>query len=158
MRRLSTAARLFLTVWLVYAAFATTNVVRETYLAVALGDRGSVRVDPFLGLHPDLFAIPGRGAYINSNPGASLLGAVPYALSRPAVAGLFALRPGLAATDFPMISPRQPAQSYLLQKLVRTADGDALHAIHGVAMPPGEPLPHEDIVDITWWISEGAKI
>ena len=51
--------RLFLTVWLVYAAFLTTNVVRETYLAVALGGDYSVRVDPYLGLHPDLFEILG---------------------------------------------------------------------------------------------------
>jgi len=91
-----TARRLFLTVWLVYAAHLTSNVVRETYLAVSIGDRLSLRVDPYLGLHPDLFRIEGRGAYIDSNPGASLLGAIPYALSRPLVAGLFALRPGLA--------------------------------------------------------------
>ncbi|MBK6496197.1 MAG: hypothetical protein IPO52_15495 [Gemmatimonadetes bacterium] len=96
MTRASMAVRLFLTVWLVYAAFATTNVVRETYLAVSLGERLSVRVDPYLGLHPDLFEIPGRGAYINSNPGASLVGAIPYALARPVIAGLFALRPELA--------------------------------------------------------------
>ena len=93
MTRASTAVRLFLTVWLVYAAFATTNVVRETYLAVSLGERLSVRVDPYLGLHPDLFEIPGRGSYINSNPGASLVGAIPYAVARPLIAGLFALRP-----------------------------------------------------------------
>lgn len=124
MRRLSTAARLFLTVWLVYAAFATTNVVRETYLAVALGDRGSVRVDPFLGLHPDLFAIPGRGAYINSNPGASLLGAVPYALSRPAVAGLFALRPGLAAPKPPTTyeDPRPNRTNFMNEMRARGLD------------------------------------
>jgi hypothetical protein len=90
------ARRLFLTVWLVYVAHLTSNVVRETYLAVALGDRLSLRVDPYLGLHPDLFLIEGRGAYIDSNPGASLLGAIPYAVSRPLVAGLFALRPALA--------------------------------------------------------------
>lgn len=89
--------RLFLTVWLMYAAHATSNVARETYLAVALGGQYTVRVDSFYGLHPDLFEIPGRGAYINSNPGASLLGAVPYAISRPAIAGLFALKPSLGA-------------------------------------------------------------
>jgi hypothetical protein len=95
------AVRLFLTVWLVYAAFATTNVARETYLAVSLGERLSVRVDPYLGLHPDLFEIPGRGAYINSNPGASMVGAIPYAVARPLIAGLFALRPGLGAQKPP---------------------------------------------------------
>jgi hypothetical protein len=89
-------------VWFVYALHATTNVVRETYLAMALGERASVRVDEYLGLHPDLFAIPGRGAYINNNPGASFLGAVPYALARPALAGLFAWRPSL-------IAPKPPA-------------------------------------------------
>jgi hypothetical protein len=89
--------RLFLTVWLVYAAHATSNVVRETYLAVAIGGDYTVRVDPYLGLHPDLFEIAGRGAYINSNPGASLLGAVPYAMVRPAIAALFALKPSLGA-------------------------------------------------------------
>ncbi len=101
MTRRSTAVRLFLTMWLVYAAFATTNVARETYLAVALGERLTVRVDPYLGLHPDLFEIPGRGAYINSNPGASIFGAVPYALARPLIAGLFAMRPALGAPKPP---------------------------------------------------------
>lgn len=95
MIRCGVAVRLFLTVWMVYAAFLTTNVVRETYLAVALGGDYSVRVDRYLGLHPDLFEIPGRGSYINSNPGASMLGAVPYAAARPLIAGLFAIRPGL---------------------------------------------------------------
>lgn len=94
--------RLFLTVWLVYAAHATTNVARETYLAVAIGERLTIQVDPYLGLHPDLFPIEGRGAYINSNPGASMLGAVPYALARPAIEGLFRLRPDLA-------TPKPPA-------------------------------------------------
>lgn len=96
-----TRLRLFLTVWLVYAAFLTTNVVRETYLAVAIGGEYTVKVDRYLGLHPDLFEIPGRGSYINSNPGASLLGAIPYAVSRPAIAGLFALKPALGAPKPP---------------------------------------------------------
>jgi hypothetical protein len=121
---MSTGTRLFLTVWLVYAAFATTNVVRETYLAVALGDRLSVRVDPFLGLHPDLFEMPGRGGYINSNPGAALLGAVPYALSRPVVAGLFALRPGLAAPKPPTIyqDPRPNRTNFMNEMRARGLD------------------------------------
>ena len=93
--------RLFLTVWLGYAAFATTNVVRETYLAVALATDLTVRVDPYLGLHPDLFEIPGRGAYINSNPGASMFGAIPYAASRPLIGALFAVKPELGAPKPP---------------------------------------------------------
>jgi hypothetical protein len=90
-----TALRLFLTVWIVYAVHLSTNVVRETYLAISLGERFSVRVDEYLGLHPDLFEIPGRGAYINNNPGASMLGAVPYTLARPVLAVLFRLKPDL---------------------------------------------------------------
>lgn len=100
-RRDTTAARIFLTVWLVYAAHLTSNVVRETYLAVAVGTALTVRVDPYLGLHPDLFEIPGRGAYINSNPGASFAGAVPYAIARPFIAALFALKPELGAPKPP---------------------------------------------------------
>ncbi|MEO8634281.1 MAG: glycosyltransferase family 39 protein [Gemmatimonadales bacterium] len=95
------AIRLFLTVWLVYGAHLTSNVVRETYLAVALGDRLSIRVDPFLGLHPDLFEMPGRGAYINSNPGASMLGAIPYVAARPVMEALFRLKPELVAPKPP---------------------------------------------------------
>lgn len=94
--RRSTAWRIFATVWLVYALHFASNVVRETYLAVSLGDSLSLRVDPYEGLHPDLFEIEGRGVYINNNPGASLLGAVPYAVARPFIAGLFSLRPELA--------------------------------------------------------------
>jgi hypothetical protein len=93
--------RLFLTVWLVYGAFLTTNVVRETYLAVAIAEDQSVRVDRFLGLHPDLFEIPGRGGYINSNPGASVLGAVPWFVAQPAVAALFSWKPSLGAPKPP---------------------------------------------------------
>src|SRR5690606_1933655 len=41
--------------------------------------------------------IAGRGAYINSNPGASMLGALPYAAAQPALRLLFRLKPGLIA-------------------------------------------------------------
>ncbi len=98
----ATCVRLFLTVWLVFSVHFTTNVVRETYLAVTVGESLSLQVDEYLGLHPDLFEIPGRGAYINNNPGASFLGAVPYALARPGLELLYRLRPGL-------ISPKPPA-------------------------------------------------
>jgi hypothetical protein len=98
-----TALRLFLTVWLVYAMHATTNVVRETYLAISLGGHASVRVDEFLGLHPDLFQIPGRGVYINNNPGASILGGLAYVFVRPAIAMAVKLKPSIAA-------PKPPAR------------------------------------------------
>jgi Dolichyl-phosphate-mannose-protein mannosyltransferase len=141
MTRHSTAVRLFLTVWLVYAAFATTNVARETYLAVSLGERLSVRVDPYLGLHPDLFEIPGRGAYINSNPGASMVGALPYALSRPLIAGLFALRPGLEAPKPPTsYADARPNRTKLMNEM-RARGLDVRLALAALATQVGLMAP-----------------
>lgn len=116
--------RLFVTVWLVYSAFLTTNVVRETYLAVAIAEDHSVRVDRFLGLHPDLFEIPGRGGYINSNPGASLLGAVPWFVAQPAVAALFAWRPSLGAPKPPAAydDPRPNRTTFMNEMRARGLD------------------------------------
>ena len=68
------------------------------------------------------------------------------------------LRAGPAATDFPMVTPRQPAESYLIHKLLRTADGQRLHALHGVEMPPDAPLPHADLVRLHHWIATGAEL
>src|SRR6476659_6717726 len=57
----SIAVRLFLTCWLVYSVHVATNTVREIYLALAIGDRLSFRVDEYAHLHPDLFEKPGYG-------------------------------------------------------------------------------------------------
>jgi hypothetical protein len=135
------ARRLALTVALVYTIHFAPNVVRETYLAVALGDQASIRVDQFLGLHPDLFAIEGRGAYINSNPGASMLGAVPYALARPGIDLLLRLKPELAAPK-PQATyddPRPNRERFLNEARARGLDiklGLAAVATHlGLMMP-----------------------
>jgi hypothetical protein len=79
------AVRLFFTAWLIYALHAATNTVREIYPALSLGDHLSFRVDEYAGLHPDLFEKAGYGWHINSNPGASMLAALPYAALRPAI-------------------------------------------------------------------------
>ena len=79
------AVRLFLTCWLVYGLHFSTNTVREIYPALSLGDHLSFNVSEYIGLHPDIFEIPGRGAFINSNPGSSIVGAIPYAISRPLI-------------------------------------------------------------------------
>jgi hypothetical protein len=79
----SIAFRLFLTCWLIYTLHFATNTVREIYPALSLVEHLSFDVTDYLGLHPDIFEIPGRGAYINNNPGASILGAAPYALTYP---------------------------------------------------------------------------
>lgn len=79
------AWRLFLTCWLVFGLHASTEVVREVYPAVALGDHLSFRLDEYAGLHPDLFEKDGYGWHIGNNPGASMLAAVPYALARPVI-------------------------------------------------------------------------
>jgi hypothetical protein len=79
------AIRLFLTCWIIYALHLATNTVREIYPALSIGDHFSFRVDEYANLHPDLFEKPGYGWHINSNPGASMLGAIPYAMARPVI-------------------------------------------------------------------------
>lgn len=79
------AVRLFVTCWLVFTLHFATNTVREIYPALSLGDHFSFDVSEYSGLHPDIFEIPGRGAFINNNPGASIIGAIPYILSRPLI-------------------------------------------------------------------------
>lgn len=76
--------RIFLTCWLVFTLHFATNTVREIYPALSLGDHLSFNVIEYADLHPDLFEYQGK-AYINNNPGASILGAIPYTLSRPLI-------------------------------------------------------------------------
>lgn len=82
---LSIALRLFITCWLVYTLHFSTNIVREIYPALALGDHFSFRVDEYANMHPDLFDKPGYGWHIGNNPGASMVAAVPYAIARPVI-------------------------------------------------------------------------
>ena len=79
------AARLFWTCWLLYSLHFATNVVRDIYLAVAIGDHFSFRVDEYAGMHPDLFEHPGYGWHTGGNPGVSMIGAIPYGAARPVI-------------------------------------------------------------------------
>ena len=81
----SIALRLFITCWLVYTIHFATNIVREIYPALALGDHFSFRLDEYANMHPDLFEKEGYGWHIGNNPGASMLAAIPYALARPLI-------------------------------------------------------------------------
>lgn len=62
------------------------------------------------------------------------------------------LRSGLEPTGFPMVTPRHPSESYLIQKLLRTQAGTVLHAVQGDPMPPDGELEHEDLVKLAHWI------
>lgn len=81
--------RLFLTCWIVYAAHFATNFVREHYLVVSMVEDRTFDLGKYLGLHVDIFenppSAPHGGVHHGANPGISLLGAVPYAVLRPAV-------------------------------------------------------------------------
>lgn len=77
--------RLFFTCWLIFGLHFSTEIVREIYPAVALGDHLSFRVDEYAGLHPDIFQTEEHGWHIANNPGVSMLAAVPYALARPVI-------------------------------------------------------------------------
>jgi hypothetical protein len=79
------AVRLFLTCWIVFTLHFATNTVREVYLALAIGDHFSFRVDEYAHMHPDIFEKEGYGWHVGNNPGISMLAAIPYALSRPII-------------------------------------------------------------------------
>ncbi len=88
-----TKVRLFLTCWVIYAVHFSPYVYRELYLAMSLAEDQSVRVDKYEDLHPDLFWLPERGAFLAGNPGASILAAVPYWLTQPIVNRVAPVRP-----------------------------------------------------------------
>ena len=83
----SMAWRLFLSAWIIFSLHFATDIVREHYPAIALGDHFSFRLDEYGGLHPDLFEKPGWGWHIGNNPGVSMLAAIPYVLARPLIDG-----------------------------------------------------------------------
>ena len=62
----------------------------------------------------------------------------------------------LRDTGFPMVAPRDSSQSFLLHKLLREDDGDALFGVLGDPMPPEAPLPYADQLVIIQWIESGA--
>ncbi len=61
-----------------------------------------------------------------------------------------------ASTGYPRVTPAQPSESFLIQKLLRDPDGAPLHAVRGAVMPPDEPLEYPDMVMIARWIEDGA--
>lgn len=128
-RRFSTrgvAVRVFFTCWLIYGLHFATNTVREIYPALSLGDRFSFDVAEYAGLHPDIFEVPGRGVFINSNPGASVIGAIPYLALRPVidrvVARVEASRAKGTTAKPTYNSPYPLAQNFYLQARERGYD------------------------------------
>jgi hypothetical protein len=78
----SPAKRVFLTCWLVFAAFWAPFIVREHFPALSLMEDGSLNVERYVDWSEDIFRAAG-GAYINNNPGASLTGALVLIPMRP---------------------------------------------------------------------------
>ena len=129
----SIAVRLFITCWLVFALHFATNTVREIYPALSLGDHLTFDVSEYSGLHPDIFEIQGRGAFINNNPGASILGAVPYALFRP-ITDRIIERVQASRAQNPQLEQVQYATIYpMAQEFYRTAREKGLDVKFGLA-------------------------
>lgn len=78
--------RLAVSLWIVLSLHFATNISRELYPAITLAERGTLAVDEYTGLHPDIFVAPSGRAFINNNPGASVVAAVPLVLARPLLA------------------------------------------------------------------------
>ena len=144
----SIALRLFLTCWLVYVLHFTTNIVREIYPALAIGDHFSFRVDEYAHMHPDLFEKPGYGWHIGNNPGASMLAAIPYALSRPildrVVTAVQQRRAAAGLTEPPTYdSPWPMAREFFQEAWRRGFDvkfGLAAFVIQALCMAPSSAL------------------
>lgn len=81
----SVPLRLFLSLWVVYCAHFATDFVREHFLVVSIVDRHTFNLDPYYGMHPDIFQMPDGHAFHGANPGASMIAAIPYFIFKPAV-------------------------------------------------------------------------
>ncbi len=142
------AARLFLTCWLVYGLHFATNIVREIYPALALGDHFSFRLDEYANMHPDLFDKPGYGWHSGNNPGVSMVAAIPYALARPVIDRVVARvqrqRAASGQTEPPAYnSPWPMAQEFYKEAWRRGLDvkfGLAAFVMHAFCMAPVSAL------------------
>ncbi|MCO6511923.1 MAG: hypothetical protein J5I65_14150 [Aridibacter famidurans] len=86
---------MFITCWIVYGLHFATNIPREVFPALSLGDHWSFRVDEYGGMHNDIFNADdvdglrndeGRwGYHIGNNPGVSMLAAIPYTIAKPVI-------------------------------------------------------------------------
>jgi len=76
------AASLWLLCWFVYSLHWTPFLIREHLPAITLAEQGTLDVGRFANLSEDVFRTAGGGTYINNNPGASILAAVPLRLTR----------------------------------------------------------------------------
>lgn len=94
--------KIFVTCWLIFTIHFATNTVREIYPALSLADNFSFDVTEYAELHPDIFIIEGRGAFINNNPGASMMGAIPYFLLKPVTDRIIEKVKANRAVDPPM--------------------------------------------------------
>lgn len=82
------AARVFLICQVVYTVFWTPYILREHFPALTLAEEGTLNVKRYAGWTDDIFAHGEGRAFINNNPGASLTGAIPLILLRPAFRGI----------------------------------------------------------------------
>ena len=138
-----TALRIFFTCWIVFALHFATNAYREVYLAMAIGDHFSFSVAEYLGLHADVFEMPGRGAFIAGNPGGSMFGAVPYLAARPVIDFLvdrvMAKRKATNAQPPPYDSPWPAAREFHRRAFERGLDvrlGLGMAAMQALGMAP----------------------
>src|SRR5437870_3520844 len=79
------AIRLFLTCWIIYTLHFSTNIVREIYLALAIAEHFSFRVDEYANMHDDIFEKEAYGWHVMGNPGVSIMAALPYTVARPVI-------------------------------------------------------------------------
>ncbi len=151
------AVRLFLTCWLVFTVHFATNTVREIYPALSLGDKFSFDVSEYAGLHPDIFTIEGRGSFINNNPGASILGAIPYTIFRPITDRIIervqksrAANPPVTPTNYDTIYPM--AQEFYRQAREKGFDVKFGLAAAEMQMFVMSPLSALSVVVMFWML------
>jgi len=75
--------RLFLTCWIVFSLHFATNIVREHYPAFSLIDSGTLQLDDYAGLHPDIFEHRDGHYYIGNQVLCSVFAAVPLLVFDP---------------------------------------------------------------------------
>lgn len=129
----SVALRLFLTCWLIFGIHFSPYVYRELYTVMGLAERHTVHVDEYMGLHPDLFEMPGRGTYMGGNPGAPLLAAIPYWVFLPVVNRVAPVRPPDPAVDRSSQVVDLHPNEYIYHKFLRRAHARGLEKRLGAA-------------------------